>query len=66
MDGPAMIRHLRDLAPRLKVIVASGVDTDTQAVEPPRVTCDAYLQKPYSADALLRTVNSVLHLSPAA
>ena len=66
MNGPAMVRHLRDLAPRLKVIVASGVDTDTQAVEPPRVTCDAYLQKPYSADALLRTVNSVLHLSPAA
>ena len=62
LDGLTMLRRFRDLAPQLKVILASGVDSDTKAPAPADCECDAYLPKPYSADELLRAVDTVLHL----
>ena len=63
MDGPAMVRVLQNLAPRLKIIAASGAsDSTDNSKEPGWVDWDAFIQKPYSADELLRTVHLVLNL----
>lgn len=60
MDGPATIRAVRTLLPRLPVIVASGSDSATDSPVLKELAVQTFLHKPYSADELLRTVHDVL------
>lgn len=63
MDGPAVIRAIRVLAPRLKVIAGSGSGTLADSPGLKELDVQAFLRKPYSADDLIRTVHEVLHRS---
>jgi two-component system cell cycle sensor histidine kinase/response regulator CckA len=63
MNGPEMIRAIRDSEPNIKIIGMSGLaggaaDLDEGMVE-------AFLPKPYSAEKLLRTIDTVLKEAPA-
>jgi two-component system cell cycle sensor histidine kinase/response regulator CckA len=62
MNGPEMIRAIRDSEPNIKIVGMSGLaggaaDLDDGMVE-------AFLPKPYSAEKLLRTIDTVLKEAP--
>lgn len=60
MDGPALIVALRAVKPDVRVIgssgLASGVTSSTRLP-----AANAFIPKPYAADAILRTLRDVLH-----
>ncbi len=56
MDGPALIQALSALAPRLKIIAASGIGTHARAAGPGV----RFVQKPYTAETLLKMLSEVL------
>ncbi|HTK82983.1 MAG TPA: PAS domain S-box protein [Bacteroidota bacterium] len=60
MDGPATIRALRKLDPNLKFLVISGLVGDQQIVEDFGKDEVPFLQKPFSTDRLLTTLQEVL------
>jgi len=60
MDGPATIRALQKMNPKIKVIATTGMDADKVVSEMNREVVKAFLQKPFTAERLLRTVAEVL------
>jgi hypothetical protein len=60
MDGAATIRALRRIDPTVKIISTSGLATPGQAKEAAALDVDAFLAKPYTAEALLETLRNVL------
>lgn len=58
VDGIALAKFVRRAHPQLKIIIASGSD-DPKRREAAELAHD-YLQKPYTAEALLRAVASLL------
>jgi two-component system cell cycle sensor histidine kinase/response regulator CckA len=64
MDGAATIRALRKIDPTVKIISTSGLATSGQAKEAAGLGVDAFLAKPYTAEALLLTLRDVLGPSP--
>ncbi len=65
MDGQAAIRAIRVLQPKLKIIATSGADELFDSPLLKELEVQAFLHKPYGADALVRAVHDVLH-PPAA
>ncbi len=63
MDGPAAIRAIRVLSPKLKIIATSGADEMFDSPLLKELEVQAFLHKPYGADALVRAVHDVLHPS---
>jgi signal transduction histidine kinase/CheY-like chemotaxis protein len=63
VDGIALTKFARRTLPKLKLIMASG--TDEPSVET-TAHADAYLQKPYTANTLLRLVANLLEPAAAA
>ena len=61
MDGVALSRALRAMAPELPIIASTGLGEKKQSAELKAMHITAILNKPYGADALLRTVHAVLH-----
>jgi CheY-like chemotaxis protein len=61
MDGPATIRALRKMDPRVKIIVSSGLDANGKAVESANLDVQAFLAKPYTAEALLKKLTELLN-----
>jgi len=59
MDGPSAIRALRKMDPRIKIITMSGLVPGVAESERTE-GADAYLLKPFTADALLTTLRTVL------
>ena len=66
MDGPAMLQVLNRLAPDVRVIAASGLATSRDVQQAVAQGASAFLPKPYTASALLRTVARVLRVEPVA
>lgn len=60
MDGAATIRALRRLAPGLKVIAMSGLDSTDQERDPSKTGANAFLSKPFTAETLARTAHQLL------
>ena len=60
MDGIATIRALRTLAPDVRIVAASGLATGLGA-RAQDLAVAAVLNKPYSAELLLRTLREILH-----
>jgi CheY-like chemotaxis protein len=60
MDGPAMIRELRNLAPQLPIIAVSGLAAQENLARAREAGVQAFLSKPYTAEVLLRTLASLL------
>jgi hypothetical protein len=60
MDGAATIRAFRKIDPGMKVIATSGLATSGQSKEAAGLGVNAFLAKPYTAEALLGTLRNVL------
>ena len=60
MDGAAVIRALTAITPDLKIIAASGLRSKNRLTTPLRRKVKYFLTKPYTAEALLRTLRATL------
>lgn len=60
MDGPATIRAVRKILPEVKVIAVSGLMSDEHAVQLEDAAKIRFLQKPYSAEKLLKVLEGML------
>jgi PAS domain S-box-containing protein len=60
MDGPTTIKALLALDPAVKIIACSGVRSDPGADQVKGLLVKAFLTKPFSASALLATLQRVL------
>ncbi len=60
MDGPALIAALHRLNPAVIIIAASGLNANGNAVRAATAGVKHFLAKPYSAEAMLRMLNTVL------
>ncbi|MEO6755684.1 MAG: PAS domain S-box protein [Chthoniobacteraceae bacterium] len=61
MDGPAMIAILMRLNPAVKIIAVSGLGTRGGAAQTGETGVKYFLQKPYTAESLLQTLDKLLH-----
>lgn len=61
MDGPATIRALQRMNPKVRIIAASGLGTGHRAGEGTLEGVSVFLNKPYTAEKLLKTLADVLH-----
>jgi CheY-like chemotaxis protein len=60
MDGPATIRALQRMNPNVRIIAASGLGTGQRAGEGMLEGVSVFLNKPYTAEKLLKTLAQVL------
>jgi PAS domain S-box-containing protein len=61
MDGPATIAALKAINPRIKIIATSGLDSGSR----PGAAIRPFIAKPYTADGLLKAIQSTLRGEPA-
>ena len=61
MDGSATIRALQRMNPKVRIIAASGLGTGHHAGEGALEGVSVFLNKPYTAEKLLKTLAEVLH-----
>ena len=60
MDGPATVRVLHGMNPQVRIIAASGAASKPKLAEIADLCVQAYLQKPFTAQNLLVTLDQVL------
>ena len=60
MDGPALIRVLRKLKPKLPIIGASGLSAGKNVSESDGLGTQYFLPKPYMANELLKILREIL------
>ena len=60
MDGPATIRALQRMNPKVRIIAASGLGGGQRAGEGVLEGVSVFLNKPYTAEKLLKTLAQVL------
>ena len=60
MDGPATIRALQRMNPKIRIIAASGLGVGQHAGEGALEGVSVFLNKPYTAEKLLKTLAQVL------
>jgi two-component system, cell cycle sensor histidine kinase and response regulator CckA len=60
MDGPATIRALQRMNPNVRIIAASGLGTAQRAGEGVLEGVSVFLNKPYTAEKLLKTLAQIL------
>lgn len=60
MDGPSMIKALRELDPAIKIVGMSGLMNAEQTAELQSLNIDAFLTKPFTAEKLLVSLSEVL------
>jgi len=61
MDGPTTIRTLQKINPKVKIIAVSGLDSSDKVSVAMNAGVKAFLSKPYTAQELLKIINSVLN-----
>ena len=60
MDGAAAVLALKRISPGVKIIVTSGLASRGHIKPPPESSVQAFLNKPYTAEALLKAVAAAL------
>jgi CheY-like chemotaxis protein len=60
LDGPGMLRGLRQIEPELKCIIITGLGEENRIAEAKAAGADMILNKPFSADQLLAHVKQLL------
>jgi len=60
MDGSAIFDRLRQYAPQVRVLLASGYSVDKRARAILDRGCNGFIQKPYDLDTLSRKVREIL------
>lgn len=63
MDGPAIIRIMNRMNPRVKIIAASGLNATNVVTKATNVGVRHFIPKPYTAETLLTTLHEVLSIS---
>ena len=61
IDGPTTIRALKRMDSTIKIVAASGLDSDQNDNHNGSAQPDAFVRKPYSVEDLLVTLRNVLH-----
>jgi PAS domain S-box-containing protein len=61
MNGLMLVRALRRIEPRLKIIISTGRNDDSQERQMAILKVDGYLMKPFTTRNLLLKLNHVLH-----
>ena len=64
MGGRDCFKQLKEIDPRVRVLVSSGYSVDGTASELLREGAVAYVQKPYDVDALARVVRQAIEQDP--
>jgi len=60
MDGPATIRVLRRMSPRLRIIAMSGLSENGHAAQVAGLGVKHFLPKPFTAETLLKALKQLL------
>jgi PAS domain S-box-containing protein len=60
MDGTALIRAVRKIAPNSKIIAMSGLMNSEQTAELQHLNVNAFLSKPYTGETLLKILADIL------
>ncbi len=60
MDGPALSSVLRDMSPGVRIVGSSGLAESSGRAHAPGGVVEHFLLKPYTAEALLKTLRAVL------
>ncbi len=60
MDGPTMIRELRELDPSVRIIGMSGLMNSEQTTELKSLEVNAFLAKPFTPEKLLTSISDML------
>jgi PAS domain S-box-containing protein len=60
MDGPATIRALQRLDPKVKIIAVSGLSGNGRMLEAAHAGVKSFLPKPYTADRFLKAIAEIL------
>jgi CheY-like chemotaxis protein len=63
MDGPATIHALMKINPEIKIIATSGLNANGSGTKPPGTGVKHFLTKPYTAEALLKTLRAILDVA---
>ncbi len=61
MDGPATIRTLRHIQPKVKIVAVSGLISNEKLTQARCYGVNSFLSKPYTTQELLKTLAQVLH-----
>jgi len=65
MGGRDCFKHLKEIDPRVRVLVSSGFSAEGTASELMGEGALAYVQKPYDVDALARIVRQAIEQDPS-
>jgi nitrogen-specific signal transduction histidine kinase/CheY-like chemotaxis protein len=65
MDGPETLRRLREILPRVRVLLCSGYAAEGGHGPEILSPFDGFIQKPYEMDAMARKVRSLLDTRPS-
>ena len=60
MNGPELVKHLREMNPDLKVIGTSGLGSGAELAQAARLIVQTFLTKPYRPETLLLQLNQML------
>ena len=63
MDGPATVNALMHINPQVRIIAASGLDSNGRVAKAAGSGVKHFLPKPYTAETLLTTLHEILHPS---
>ena len=66
LDGPATIRRLAAMNPRVRIIATSGIQSNREVARTISPAVKRFLPKPYNAETLLRVVASIVGADKAA
>ena len=61
MDGTTAIRTIQKINPEVKIVAVSGRNFSPQTFSDRQINIRAFLAKPYTTEALLRTIGDVVH-----
>jgi CheY-like chemotaxis protein len=60
MGGGEAYDRIKEINPRVKVLLSSGYSIDGQATEIMKRGCDGFIQKPFKADELSEKLKKIL------
>lgn len=63
IGGMRILRDVKRVKPALPVVMITGFGTVKSAVQAIKLGAAEYLEKPFSPDELIKTVNSALHIA---
>ena len=66
MDGADTCRALREINPRVKILMASGLGTEFDRVDAEALGVDSFLTKPYEIDELAKAIEDTVEAKQAA